>query len=526
MPAQPGAAAVEHGTATVAAYSLLEQSQTVPIGNRAWVLLDQACAAGWHDVACLAHYAEYARLELAAEDVTASLAGMTEQAERSDDDALVALVSATRGEVPDTDVESTSDGPERNLARAVARLDDGRGSPTHRPLAYVACALGYSARGLWELEEEMYARADVALGVRLESPLDLTQPFTRRVVAINRASAYAGWACGLAEAGDREAARQRAATRTRLTAGIRAELPPQWALECDAVEYLLAAIAGEPPTVSLAEVAAAVRSVPWPGYRGCALLGGAVRAMDAGDRERASALADEALTQLTPYYLPSVRLFALNLAARATATAASARYVEELTTLRWNARWRMLGAARSRLDAERIRLDNERLSARAYLDELTGVANRHAYARHLARLRRAGATLGVAVLMVDVDHFKSVNDRFGHRVGDGVLRRVAAVLAEHSRPSDLVARLGGDEFVLLLDGVHRADALRRGQELVQAVGRQSWQDLAAGLAVTVSAGLACGASPDVDALLAEADRRLYEAKFHGRGRLVSVDGTA
>jgi diguanylate cyclase (GGDEF)-like protein len=524
MPAHP-AGTPEHARAAVAAYALLEQAQTGPVGPQSRALLDLARSAGWHDVACLVHYAEYARLELACDDLGEALAGMITHAERSGDDALVALVSATRGEVPDPDVEAASDEGERDLAQAVAILDDGRGSPAHRPLAYVACALGYSARGLWELEEEMYARAAAALDVRLDPTLDLTQPFTRRVVAINRAAAYAAWACGLAEAGHREAARQRARSRVRLTADVMDDLPRQWARECDAVEYLLAALAGEPESTPLATVTAGVRDVPWPGYLGCALLGGAVRAMDEGAPDRASTLAGEALLHLTTYYLPSVRLLALNLAARAGTTAAPARYIAELTTLRWNARWRMIGAARGRLDAERIRLDNERLAARAYLDELTGVANRHAYTRHLGRLRRGRGEQAIAVLMVDVDRFKSVNDRFGHRVGDDVLRRVAGLLAEHSRPSDHVARLGGDEFVLVLDGVRDGDARRRGEELVSAVGQHGWTDLAADLAVTVSAGLACGSAPHVDALLAEADRRLYDAKFHGRGRLVHADAS-
>jgi len=513
----------EHARAAVAAYAALEQAQSGPVGPRARALLGEAAARGWHDVACLLHYADYAHLQLAGADLGASLRGMTHEAERSRDDALVALVTATRGELPGRDLRDTSDAPDAELAVAVALLDDGRGSSVHRPVAYVACALGYGLRGLWELEEEMYARADEALAVQLPPPLDLTQPFTRRVVAVNRVEAHAAWTCGLLEAGLLDDARRRASHRPRLSSEVVADLPPQWARDVVAVTFLLSAIAGEPEPAPLAEVVADAESAAWPGYVGCALLGGAVRALDLDDQALAGDLAEQALKRLGDDYLPTVRLLALNVAARVTASAATSRYLEDLTALRWTARLRMLGAARARLDAERIRLDHERLTERAYLDELTGVANRHAYARHLGRLRRSRDDQGVAVLMIDVDHFKSVNDRFGHHVGDDVLRRVAALLTERSRPSDLVARLGGDEFVLVLDGVHRDDAHRRGKELVRAVLDERWSDLAGGLRVTVSAGLACGGAPDVDELLSEADRRLYEAKSQGRARLAAAD---
>ena len=167
-------------------------------------------------------------------------------------------------------------------------------------------------------------------------------------------------------------------------------------------------------------------------------------------------------------------------------------------------------------------LENQRLSERAYVDELTGLANRHAYARYLSRLRHEGPDDQVAVFMVDVDRFKAVNDTHGHLVGDEVLRRVASVLVDLTRPADLAVRLGGDEFLVFLAGAGSMDVLRRGEEMVAAVAARDWSDLAAGLSITVSAGLAAGPSRAVDRLLQEADGHLYAAKSAGRGRLVHL----
>jgi diguanylate cyclase (GGDEF)-like protein len=508
-----------HSEAVVAGYALLEQSQSGPLGTGATDLLDRAAAHGWHDVALLVHYSVYAHALLNGDDPVELIDRMEVEAEGADDDALRALVVATRGELPERDRGEGPAAPDAALARAVALLDDGRGSAVHRPVAYIACGLGYGHRNLWELEEEMYERADEALAVPLPPGLEGTRLFNRRVVALNRSEAHAAWTCALAEAGLTDDARRRAADRRGLPADVVQDLPPQWLRDNTSVHYLLAAIAGDPEPAPYEEVCRGVETSSWPGYLGCARLGGAVRALAAGQDEVAAALVEQSLTRLSDDYLPTIRMMALGVAARLGATPASTRYVDELTALRWSARIKLLGAARARLEAERIKLENARLAERAYLDELTGAANRHAYARHLTRLRRNPEDHHLAVLMVDLDHFKRVNDDLGHAVGDDVLRRVVAVLAEHCRPSDLVVRLGGDEFVLLLDTVHGHDARRRGDQIVDAVHALGWEDLSPGLRVTVSAGLAVGPSPAVDDLLRDADSRLYRAKALGRGQL-------
>jgi diguanylate cyclase (GGDEF)-like protein len=178
--------------------------------------------------------------------------------------------------------------------------------------------------------------------------------------------------------------------------------------------------------------------------------------------------------------------------------------------------------------AGRLVKDKADLAKLVATDPLTGLFNRrHFTARmeqEIARAIRDGSNL--TVLAVDVDLFKSVNDRFGHPAGDAVLRAVALVIRRAVRFFDVCARLGGDEFVVLLHGSETsarqtADRLRRRIE--------GWRpDPALGLPddmqVTVSIGLASlvREEPGVEELLARADRALYAAKVAGRNR-VSVE---
>ena len=174
--------------------------------------------------------------------------------------------------------------------------------------------------------------------------------------------------------------------------------------------------------------------------------------------------------------------------------------------------------------AEVVASSHRTLTIRATHDALTGLANRAAF---LSRLESALATPDrrdgtQAVLYVDLDDFKNVNDELGHGSGDELLCVVARRLAEAVRPGDLVARLGGDEFALLLDGVPE-DALRIAERAVDALGDPV--DIA-GTPVTVgaSAGLAVRhAGSSADSLMREADVAMYSAKGHGKNRVEAYD---
>lgn len=161
-------------------------------------------------------------------------------------------------------------------------------------------------------------------------------------------------------------------------------------------------------------------------------------------------------------------------------------------------------------------------------DELTGLHNRRAWlaqARNQLHLaKRLGSTL--SVLMLDVDHFKTVNDSYGHPAGDAVLRALGRLLAKSLRGTDVAGRLGGEEFAVLLPGSDTAGATRVAESLRQLVADEKIQDGDVALQVTVSIGVANIATltPDtntdgLDALIRAADQALYTAKQTGRNRV-------
>jgi len=125
--------------------------------------------------------------------------------------------------------------------------------------------------------------------------------------------------------------------------------------------------------------------------------------------------------------------------------------------------------------------------------------------------------------VLDLDHFKAVNDRFGHEVGDRVLVRVAELLREQVRSDDVVARTGGEEFVLLMPRTTDAEALACCERVRAALRAERWGAIAPGLSITASLGVATAPdATDLDELARGADERMYEAKRAGRDRAVAA----
>ncbi|MGH7608817.1 MAG: diguanylate cyclase [Candidatus Dormibacteria bacterium] len=165
----------------------------------------------------------------------------------------------------------------------------------------------------------------------------------------------------------------------------------------------------------------------------------------------------------------------------------------------------------------------EAAHAEALTDELTGLANRRALAlaagRMVARARRRGD--GFAVLFIDIDHFKHVNDRLGHSAGDEVLRKVADAIRWRLRQVDMLARYGGEEFVALVSGADAAAAAGLAEELRRLVAELDPDTVAGGMPLRVSIGVAVLGPEHTtpEALLAAADHAMYAAKRAGRDRV-------
>jgi diguanylate cyclase (GGDEF)-like protein len=174
-----------------------------------------------------------------------------------------------------------------------------------------------------------------------------------------------------------------------------------------------------------------------------------------------------------------------------------------------------------RLRAIELEAEKAALQQQVTEDPLTGLTNRRHAEVWLAAVAAAGRPLGVAI--IDVDHFKTVNDRFGHPVGDLVLRQVATTLRAGVRETDLIARVGGEEFLVGVDGLPLREATARCELLRAAIAEFDWESLQPGLAVTVSVGLAAvPPGGDLAVATALADQRLYAAKREGRNRVNAI----
>jgi len=205
---------------------------------------------------------------------------------------------------------------------------------------------------------------------------------------------------------------------------------------------------------------------------------------------------------------------------RATLEASAARQ----TNAALAANNRQLAEAHSELERRAAELEalQEQLQEQAERDWLTGLHNRRYFARELERVLSEQRGDWFSLAVVDLDRFKSINDRFGHEIGDQVLVRVAGLLCDVLRQPDIVVRSGGEEFLVLMPMTEANAATACCERICQRIRDEPWEHVAAGLAVTASAGVASTNDPDELAALARsADQRLYEAKRSGRDRVVS-----
>ncbi|MEJ2686715.1 MAG: GGDEF domain-containing protein, partial [Gammaproteobacteria bacterium] len=170
----------------------------------------------------------------------------------------------------------------------------------------------------------------------------------------------------------------------------------------------------------------------------------------------------------------------------------------------------------------RNRIQRERQLA--LVDSLTGVPNRMAYEEQVEqeyrRWKQAGDPL--TMVLMDIDNFKAVNDTYGHKAGDKVLKTIGQLVADNLGNNEFLARYGGEEFVLLLPGADSAHALKVADELCDSVRNCGFHYRGNGVRITVSCGIAGFRDDDgPDAVFERADRAMYRAKKEGRDRCVA-----
>ncbi len=182
---------------------------------------------------------------------------------------------------------------------------------------------------------------------------------------------------------------------------------------------------------------------------------------------------------------------------------------------------------RDREMLEWLEMQRSKLRMAALRDPLTGITNRRGGDKALRD--SLGSNEPVILLLLDIDHFKAVNDTHGHAAGDQVLRQVASTLERRSRRGDVVVRHGGEEFFVLITGADPKLAETIGERYRQAIETMALSEAAGVKGVTVSIGTAVweaaeqGASPSPERMLAVADAALYEAKRGGRNRVVTSE---
>ncbi len=172
---------------------------------------------------------------------------------------------------------------------------------------------------------------------------------------------------------------------------------------------------------------------------------------------------------------------------------------------------------------QQAKADQERLERLAEFDSLTGLYNRRAILGWLDRQIKHGRRYDeeFSLLMLDIDHFKKVNDRYGHLIGDDVLQELATLVRREIRDTDIAGRYGGEEFIIILPRAGLASALNVAERIRRAIEAEEMKDSRGNVFhITVSQGLSCyRPGEDVYSLISRADAALYKAKESGRNRV-------
>ena len=394
--------------------------------------------------------------------------------------------------------------------RALALLERGQ-LARERCLGLVVVAAALNSLQLWEIVDELYTLA-------LDDEQAARDARQLEAVAVNRVVTGTEHALALLEQGDVDGTRDRlVSVREIVPFALEQDLRPLWRHDVEAVADVGRVLLGQPPRRPLAEHRDLLRSENDVEVAPILEAVAAYTAWrDDGGTELAAALDDRlSISSGSATFVAWVRATVLSARDDGPGPAAQRAQAELLSARLWQARGAVLSAARAQIAAARRRAELERLSLAVQTDPLTGLLNRR---RFDDWLQRPGTVGPAALVLLDIDGFKTVNDRFGHVCGDEVLRRVGLLLRGAVRPQDLAVRQGGDEFALVLHGADLdLDSVRaRAVDVTDAIAREDWERLAPGLSVRLSVGAALvrreGESVDGPELYRVADSALYRAK--------------
>ena len=505
-----------------AAFHLVEDVQT-PAVEQARRAIREALTiaehAGWPETIATLMYAEAVDAITNLPDLAAEACRrLIERSEALSEPAMLAAGLTIRAELALRDGDVVRHGAD--CARALVLLDTAA-EPISRASALISAGVSYEALSLWELGDELYTRAELLLP-------ECDDQLLRPVIELNRGLAWFWWTAALLEAGETERAEQLLRDRTE---DPTLDLPASWALELrvSRLARLTLLNAADPTEIEeLRELGARLdlhyRELEWLARMQVhlALAHDSIRTGRLADAAAQAAAAEE-LTRIqgTVYQRSFAHWTATLVEQRQNPDIGQATrtYASVLARQRWDERLGRLAAAREQIESERLRGQHEGLVRRTLEDPLTGLGNRRALEQRLDRDRAELADDGpVAMLIVDVDEFKAVNDAYGHAVGDQVLCRVGEILRSVLRTDDLALRLGGDEFCAVVTGAPADAVQQRADQIGALVLLEGWSAIQPGLQVSVSVGLACARGPaGVDDLYPRADAALYAAKAAGSG---------
>jgi diguanylate cyclase (GGDEF)-like protein len=531
--------------ARVAAHALVGtvQDGPPPVPGSVAALVEMADRNDWPEVSVVARCALLLAEELTTEVETDGGGGdpdeivqaIRRQGEAAGDPALLSVghalkaALALRQSIQD---DRPITGAEADLVAAVVLLEQGTGGVLERIFAHDTCGLSFAMMGLWELAVRQYEAAGSLDPVALEPDLADAPGLTvlSRSVGYHLVELSVDYACGLWAVGDID--RSVASARTALDHLSHAREVPDWSPSALAMLHAYGLVARAIDGQDVAVEAAAAdddREFTFNlllsahgGFdaattrRGCLALAQAL-SLSRVRSPAAGPVAEDAVA-LLQHSAPTLLRMALDVAARIEDAPAAARLAHAQTEQLWSGRRRGVDSMEALIRAERLRSRSEELERHAHIDELTGLANRRGFYRYLNDLL-ADRRSRVSLLVIDIDRFKDINDRFGHPVGDQALRRLAGVLNRLVRPLDLAARVGGDEFFLLFEGTGLQVAIERAETIVRTAATPGPDPGDPPLSVTV--GVASGPPEEFDRLLTEADGAMYRGKSTGGGRWVS-----